>query len=710
VANSIREVTERLVRALGMQRDEFFNTYFTGQKELAVMAALKPTERAGFLARILGYERLRVAQAQVRDKRNAIANTLEELQKGMPDAAALAAERAAVDARLAAAKRATKEADTTRRKAREAMDREEPLWKAWGEKRDRSLSLDGERRIAEHSVEAAKQEHERLNRELAEAVKAANELKRFDKDLASIAKLKEELAGHERLQKEDAARRAEQAKLEELQAAVAALDKRILELAEAAAELLRVEGAATEAQARLAAVEQAVEEERTTWVRDREYAETKRQELLAQYEEVKEQRDKIKALGPEGECPTCKRPLGEGYHGVMEMLERQLDVIKGDGTYFRQRIEQLAAEPEKVREGEKLREAALAESRALSGRAGELRAQVEERMRAGEQRTTAARRVTTLEARVRARPTGYDAARHDEVRAELTRLEPLALEAATLGARAERAAILVGEAELAEKELSRRERRARELADAVKAQGFSEDEYKAARARHDQASLALRAAELSVAETRGELVSAEGAVKEAARREEERAGRERQIVELKVTLRLHNELDRAFSELRTKLNAEDRPAIAELASSFLADLTDGRYDALDLDDQYNLTILDDGMPKPVISGGEEDVANLVLRLAISQMIAERAGQPLSLLVLDEIFGSLDDARRQHVLGLLRRLADRFPQVVLITHIEGVREGLDRVIKVEYDVGSGTSIVRDETATLAGEVPGAGVAA
>ena len=56
------------------------------------------------------------------------------------------------------------------------------------------------------------------------------------------------------------------------------------------------------------------------------------------------------------------------------------------------------------------------------------------------------------------------------------------------------------------------------------------------------------------------------------------------------------------------------------------------------------------MPKPVISGGEEDLANLVLRLAISQMIAERAGQPLSLLVLDEVFGSLDESRRQHVAG------------------------------------------------------------
>src|SRR5207249_2776412 len=102
------------------------------------------------------------------------------------------------------------------------------------------------------------------------------------------------------------------------------------------------------------------------------------------------------------------------------------------------------------------------------------------------------------------------------------------------------------------------------------------------------------------------------------------------------------------------------------------------------------------MPKPVISGGEEDLANLVLRLAISQMIAERAGQSFSLLILDEIFGSLDDARRHNVVELLRRLQDRFEQVILITHIESVREGLDRVLSVRYDDESGASRVEQES--------------
>jgi exonuclease SbcC len=76
------------------------------------------------------------------------------------------------------------------------------------------------------------------------------------------------------------------------------------------------------------------------------------------------------------------------------------------------------------------------------------------------------------------------------------------------------------------------------------------------------------------------------------------------------------------------------------------------------------------------------------------MIAERAGQNFSLLILDEVFGSLDEARRFNVVELLRGLQDRFEQVILITHIEPVREGLDRVISVSYDPDRGCSVVTE----------------
>ena len=148
IANSLKAVTDKLERTLGMTHEEFFNTYFTGQKELAVMAALGKTERAAFLSRVLGYERLREAQERVREIRNAVAAEVRGLESGLPDAAALAAARRAADERLAGARSSAKAVDAARRAAEDALGREEPRWKEWMARRERTLSLDGERRMA----------------------------------------------------------------------------------------------------------------------------------------------------------------------------------------------------------------------------------------------------------------------------------------------------------------------------------------------------------------------------------------------------------------------------------------------------------------------------------------------------------------------------------------------------------------------------------
>ena len=708
VANSLKEVTGRLQRVLGMTHDEFFNTYFTGQKDLAVLADATRPERAAFLSRVLRHEQLTVAQERIRERRNALGHEVDGLETGLPPQAELEKERKAAEARLIEARQSAADAAEARTKAQETLAEEEPRWQQWVERRERTLSLHGDQRVAEQGVVVARQEFQRLDKELAEALAAREELRKLDAEVAPISKLKAELTRLDRLHREDAARREEQAKLTELTRNLNVLDRRIAELAEAEAALARATEETRVLAERLEAADRTAREQQAAWVREKEAAGTRRGELLRQYDEVKDQRDKIQRLGPEGECPTCRRPLGDEHPAVLGVLDRQLQAIVDDGTYFRQRMEQLADPPPAVTQSEAARDALRDEARQASAREGTLRAQVAERARLQKERAGLAKRTAEVEQRVAARPTGYDAERHNAVRDELTRLEPVALQAAALTARAGRAEALVREAELAEKALSAKEEQVHQLSESVKAQGFSDQKFAAARERHDRATHALRAAELAVAETRGELVAAEAAVRETERRAAERAARERTIAERKVDLRLHNELDRAFSDLRGELNAAMRPEISALASGFLADLTDGRYDEVDLDEDYRVVVLDEGVPKPVISGGEEDIANLVLRLAISQMIAERAGQPLSLLVLDEIFGSLDEARRQHVLALLRRLGDRFPQVILITHIEQVRDGLDRVIRVSYDATAGSSVVRDDTATLG--PPDASVAA
>ncbi len=130
VANSIGAVTERVTRLLGMTRDQFFNTYFTGQKQLAVMAAMSAPERAQFLSQVLGYERLRIAQERLKERRSALRARLEGLRAGLPDGSELEAARKQADERLAAARAAETAAGAASGAAEQQLATIRPQWEA----------------------------------------------------------------------------------------------------------------------------------------------------------------------------------------------------------------------------------------------------------------------------------------------------------------------------------------------------------------------------------------------------------------------------------------------------------------------------------------------------------------------------------------------------------------------------------------------------
>src|SRR5256886_1326322 len=140
------------------------------------------------------------------------------------------------------------------------------------EKEKRVHSLDGDRRMAEQAVTVAKQECERLDREMAEALKARDQLDALQTELEPIERLKREQAELEHLQKEETARRADEGQLAELMRTIVALDRRIAELAPATEALAGVEREAAALSERLEVAEQAPQEPSAAWGRGKEYA------------------------------------------------------------------------------------------------------------------------------------------------------------------------------------------------------------------------------------------------------------------------------------------------------------------------------------------------------------------------------------------------------------------------------------------------------
>lgn len=695
VASTLGGVTSYLESRLSMTRTEFFNTYFTGQKELQFLAQLGPTERGRFLSQVLGYEKLRLAQDRVRSRRNELRHEREGLRAGLPDPKALRLESESAEARRREAAAALEIAERERDEALRVADEARPKWERAQQARERDRELLYQVEGARREREAAERERARLESDLEKIAAAAEELGKLRVELAMLPGIVAECERFAELARIDERRRALLEAAKQLES----------DLAEGARRLERLEGAPgyleqyrrelAAAREGLASAETEVQARQTEWVERRQETETRLHGYRDRAQELKEQLQRLQSAGPDGICPICEQPLGRNFENVLLRLEDEWESLVQDGKWLKQRHQQLQARPEELVAAESARAAAQRAVEEKNQKVARCERAVQELAQLRVEQERRGEILARRQAEIEGLPDGYDRERHREAEARLRELR-------ALERRASRLEQVVEGREARETELQDARVRLGELAERLSkleaertGLGFEESAFEGLRREIEAAEERSRRAEIRVTELRGALAAAEEALEKAVRAESEFRERESALRELEVELRYHNELDAAFSELRSELNARVRPELSQLASGFLTQVTDSRYTALEVDENYNILVLDEGEEKPVISGGEEDVANLVIRLAISQMIAERAGHPLSVLILDEVFGSLDIERRDRVIELLHRLGDRFEQVILITHIDSIREGLDQVILVDYDERSGRSVVREE---------------
>jgi DNA repair protein SbcC/Rad50 len=162
-----------------------------------------------------------------------------------------------------------------------------------------------------------------------------------------------------------------------------------------------------------------------------------------------------------------------------------------------------------------------------------------------------------------------------------------------------------------------------------------------------------------------------------------------------------DEMDGLFTEFFRSLTARARPMLEVEASDLVRELTDGRYERMEFDDNYRVKLLDrfdDSYAIERFSGGESDVASLSARVALSRIVASRGGNTLGFLVLDEVFGSLDAGRRNNVLLALERLKRSFGQIFIISHVAEVQESalVDEVWMLEVDEAGKSTVRRVNT--------------
>ena len=135
------------------------------------------------------------------------------------------------------------------------------------------------------------------------------------------------------------------------------------------------------------------------------------------------------------------------------------------------------------------------------------------------------------------------------------------------------------------------------------------------------------------------------------------------------------------------------PELERSANELLARMTDGQMHVRietqretktgDLREALEIIISDElgDRPYELYSGGEAFRINFAIRIALSRLLARRAGAQLRSLFIDEGFGTQDIRGREHLISAINSIQDDFDRILVITHLDELKDAFPARIEV-----------------------------
>jgi exonuclease SbcC len=135
------------------------------------------------------------------------------------------------------------------------------------------------------------------------------------------------------------------------------------------------------------------------------------------------------------------------------------------------------------------------------------------------------------------------------------------------------------------------------------------------------------------------------------------------------------------------------PELERTANELLVRMTEGRMHVRietqreiktgELREALDIIISDElgSRPYELYSGGEAFRIDFAIRIALSRLLANRAGAQLRSLFIDEGFGTQDLRGREHLVSAINSIQDDFDLILVITHIDELKEAFPTRIEV-----------------------------
>lgn len=660
LAEGARDTGRYVHSVLGMDDGAFRASVFAEQKQLAAFSEHSPADRRKLVLQLLGVTPLDTARDAARKEARTVGDQHQRLRNLLPDLEVLSVSAADAEAHAAAAEvDAASERDAAEH-ARAVADQAGAAFERLDEVRQRYDTLVAEGRGARGELDAAAAQVGELTAELQELDAAADQ----------VAGLAERAGGADELV--DALRR-----LDALVEARRALEALPTPSEPPAFDEVAYQAAEAEATGAAAALAEAQGRQRA---------------LRAELQRAQEQARRSESLSGEADCPLCGQALGDAFASVQ--AHRAADVADAEARLQHAEGDLKLARDRALEAKTTLERASAARQVALAAHQGWEQAQarrsdLDEVVRRATAAfgslvdsplaALAAGQVPDLQApldrlQAMAERGRLDAEQRRQAAATLERLRGRLERRPTLGAQLEAARVRAGEAE----------QRVLGLRQQLRQLGYEPAARQQAKEAADQARQRAVEAERRSQQAHAQAVEARTEATVEARRLTDANEQHAQLAQLQSDAQHLARAADLLQAFRNTVVAAVGPRLAIQAAELFAELTDHEYDQLEVDaETYQLQIRDAGRTFGLdrFSGSEVDLANLALRVAISEHIRFQTGGSVGLLVLDEVFGPLDEDRRNRMLLALGRLRARFRQILVVTHTTEIKEQLPNAVEV-----------------------------
>ena len=691
IAKGVTPVNEELVKVLQMERDAFKRSVFSGQKELSELSDTSGEARKKMVRKMLGLDTLDEVQSRVnsdiRDINQQIAGQRLNL---LSDEAIeqLETELKTLNIHLKEKQGILKKENQTLQQISGEYQTKKQAFDAAAQKLNQHHTLERALAQANERLKGLTEQQEQLSAKINSLQSQQQQLEKDRPSFQQFLKNKEKLQVLETEKSRQINQKTVAARLVETRQHLAEIQEKTTHINQQLIEKDRVEQQLRVKQAEVATAEKDIEARRTELgdIKNRMAA------LNNSIAERQEKLTRLQAIGKAGACPTCMQPLLEGYERALAELSEQIHTIQST------ELQELEQRKNKVIEIGTALKATLDAQRtesekllATHSRLTELGRQLQHENAQWQKFHDNLTRDELILREIG--DVHFDETVYQQLKTELAAQESRFLDFQKSENYLHRE---LPAAQTSLKTTTDGLAEARMLAQQKTAEitvlAFDETQYQAAKTAFSGFDEALTKQSEVVRNLEKEVLETEHLMKRHQEKMQADAQIKSQIAGRLHEIELLRKLTEHLANFKTEILEKISPGISREASDLFSRITRGKYESIRVDENFDFAIADNGVYFPIerFSGGEVDLANFCLRIAITKAIMELSGSGhrLEFLAFDEIFGSQDEDRRLEMMLALNYLQEQFRQIYIVSHIESLRDYFPNLLEVQLgDHGS-----------------------